>query len=328
MKLMKKDIKPNETITTYFALESMGLRRSKNQKNFLALDLYDSTGKIKGYLWNEPEVMAATLTEKSFIKVRGLAKTVNDALVIELEKIRKAEKHEIDMSDFLQVVPGGVEFWHAKLLEYLNLIRDVNCQRLFGLFLKDDSFMEQFVTSPGGVSIHHSYVGGLIEHSVNTMGLASIIADNNQGLLDKDLLMTASFLHDVGKTREIYWEIAKEYTTEGKLLGHISIGVLMLEEKLSQLKDFPENLSLIFKHMILSHHGQLEFGSPVRPATPEAVALNLIENLDSKINHLYCHLGNANPEDEWSHFDRILNTTIYQKRFPKSAQKELRGEAA
>jgi len=325
---MKKDLNPNESITTYFALESMSLRKSKTKKNFLVLDLYDRTGKIKGYLWNDPEVMAATLTEKSFIKVRGLTKMVNGALVLEVEKIRKAEKHEIDMGDFLEVAPGGVEFWHNKLLEYFRLIHDVNCQRLFGLFIKDEGFMEQFLTSPGGVSVHHNYIGGLLEHSVNTMRLAGIIADNNPGLLDKDLLLTASFLHDIGKTREIYWEIAKEYTTEGKLLGHISIGAEMMEGKISQLKDFPENLSLLFKHMILSHHGELEYGSPVRPATPEAVALNLIENLDAKINHLYCHLGNANPENEWSHFDRILNTEIYQKRVLKSTQKELAGKAA
>src|SRR5208282_2193067 len=137
---MKKDLNPNESITTYFALESMSLRKSKTQKNFLVLDLYDRTGKIKGYLWNDPEVMAATLTEKSFIKVRGLTKMVNGALVIEVEKIRKAAKHEIDMGDFLEVAPGGVVFWHNKLLEYFRLIHDVNCQRLFGLFIKDEGF--------------------------------------------------------------------------------------------------------------------------------------------------------------------------------------------
>jgi 3'-5' exoribonuclease len=328
MKQMKKDIKPSQMITTFFALESMEIKKSKAQQNFLALDLYDRTGRIKGYLWNEPVVVAATLTEKSFVKVRGIAKMINNSLIIEIEKIRKAEKHEIDMRDFLEVVSGGIDLWYKKLLDLVKLVRDVNCKRLIDSFLADEGFIELFTTSPGGVSVHHNYVGGLLEHTVNTMELAALTADRNSGLLDKDLLLTGSFLHDIGKIREIYWEIAKEYTTEGKLLGHIGIGLLMLEDKLSRIKDFPEDLSMLLKHMILSHHGELEYGSPVKPATPEALALHLIENTDAKINHLYCHLGNSNPDRQWSHFDRFLNTEIYQKKFSKHIPKEIRVEAA
>jgi 3'-5' exoribonuclease len=328
MKLMKKDIRPNEVITTFFALEAMELRKSKAQKNFLSLDLYDRTGKLKGYLWNEPVIAAAMLIEKSFVKVRGIAKMINNSLIIEIEKIRKAEKNEIDMLDFLEVVSGGIELWHKKLIDVVGLIKDANCRRLIDLFLKDDGFLELFTTSPGGISVHHNYVGGLLEHTVNTMMQATLTADRNPGLLDKDLLLAGSFLHDIGKTREIYWEIAKEYTTEGKLLGYIGIGLLMLEEKLSEIKNFPEDLSVLLRHMILSHHGELEYGSLVRPATPEALALHLIENTDAKINHLYCHLGNSNPDKQWSHFDRFLNTEIYQKKFSKHIPKEIRAEAA
>lgn len=328
MKLMKKDIKPNEYLTTFFALESMEIRKSKAQRNFLTLDLYDKTGRIKGYIWNDPVIVAATLSEKSFVKVRGIAKIINSSLAIEIERIRKAEKYEIDMRDFLEVVSGGVELWHKKLLELVKSVRDINCRMLIDYFLKDDGFMELFLTSPGGISIHHNYVGGLLEHTVNTMAQAELTADKNPGLLDKDLLLTGSFLHDIGKTKEIYWEIAKEYTTEGKLLGHIGIGLLMLEDKLSRIKDFPADLSMLLKHMILSHHGELEYGSPVKPATPEAVTLHLIENTDAKINHLYCHLGNSNPDKQWSHFDRFLNTEIYQKKFSKHIPKEIRVEAA
>jgi 3'-5' exoribonuclease len=328
MKLMKKDIRPNERITTFFALESMEIRMSKAQQNFLALDLYDKTGRIKGYLWNDPVITAATLSEKSFVKVRGIAKMINSALIIEVERIRKAEKHEIDMQDFLEVVSGGIDLWQGKLLDSMKLVRDVNCRELIDSFLGDEGFLEQFITSPGGVSVHHNYVGGLLEHTVNTIMQAALTADRNPALLDKDMLLTGSFLHDIGKTREIYWEIAREYTTEGKLLGHIGIGLLMLEEKLSKFKGFPNDLSMLLKHMILSHHGDLEYGSPVRPATPEAVVLHLIENTDAKINHLYCHLGNSNPDKQWSHFDRFLNIEIYQKKFSKSAPKELKGKAA
>jgi 3'-5' exoribonuclease len=207
---MKKDIKPNEVATTFFALEAMEIRKSKAQKNILTLDLYDKTGKIKGYIWNEPIVAAATLTEKSFVKVRGIAKMINSSLIIDIEKIRKAEKHEIDIRDFLEVVSGGIDLWHKKLIETAGLIRDANCRKLIDLFLNDNGFIEQLTTSPGGVSVHHNYVGGLLEHTVNIMTQAALTVDRNPGLLDKDLLLTGAFLHDIGKTKEIYWEIAKE----------------------------------------------------------------------------------------------------------------------
>lgn len=312
MKLLKKDIKPNEPITTYFSIESMSLRKSKSKQNFLLIELYDKTGRINGYLWDEPVVMAATLAENSYVKVRGITKIINGALVLEIERIRNAEKHEIDIRDFFEVVSGGVDLWDDNLREALSNIRDENCKRLIDIFLKDEGFMEKFKTSPGGLSVHHNYIGGLIEHTLNTMSIAVMIADNNPALIDKDILVTGSFLHDIGKTSELCWEVSKGYTTEGKLLGHISIGFLMLQQKLSELKEFPEQLALMLKHMVLSHHGALEFGSPVRPATPEALALHLIENLDAKVNHLYCHLNNADPDKQWSHFDKILNTEIYQ----------------
>lgn len=320
MKIMKKDIKPNERIITFFALESMELRKSKkNDKHFLELNLYDKTGKVKGYLWNESIIAAATLKEKSFIKVQGIIKMVNDSLIINVEKIRIAKKEEFDIRDFMEVVPGGIDLWHKRLLESIESIKDITCRKVINSFLKDDGFLEQFITLPGGVSVHHNYIGGLLEHTTNTMAQASFIANRHPGLINHDLLLAGAFLHDIGKIREIYWEIAREYTTEGKLLGHITLGILMFEEKLSGNKDIPDEIAVLLKHIILSHHGELEYGSPVRPATPEAIALHHIENTDAKINHLYCHLNNSNPDVLWSRYDKFLNTEIYQGRFYKKS---------
>ncbi len=327
MKLMKKDIEPNKRVTTFFALESMCLRRSKTQNNYLILDLYDRSGRIKGYLWSDPTEMAASLREKSYVKVQGISKVVNASIVLHIERIRTVDKGEVDIRDFLDVVPGGIDHWQKKLVSAIESVKDINCGRLVYSFLEDEKFLELFITSPGGLSVHHNYIGGLLEHTVSTMEQALSAADRHEGLLDRDLLSTAAFIHDIGKTREIYWEIGREYTTEGKLLGHITIGLIMLNEKLSRLDGFPDQLALLLKHMLLSHHGSLEYGSPVVPAPPEAVALNLIENTDAKLNHLYCHLGNSNSEDDWSHFDKVLSTQIYQRRV-KSDQKALKGVAA
>lgn len=316
MKLMKKDIKATEEVTTFFALEAVQLKKSKKvQRYFLDLDLYDKSGRIKGYIWNEPATIAGTLKEKSFVKVRGIAKKMNNALILDVERIRTAEKHEVDMTDFLDIVPGGVEHWRKQLVDMAGTIKDRDCKRLIDALLSDEAFMELFLTLPAGITVHHNYIGGLLEHTVNSMMQAASIADKHSGLLNRDVLLTGAFLHDIGKTKEIYWEIAKEYTTEGKLLGHICIGLIMLEEKLAGLKDFPADLAVRLRHMIAAHHGTKEHGSPTLPATKEALVLHLIDNLDAKVNHLYCHLGNSDPNKEWSYFDRFLNTEIYQKGY-------------
>lgn len=328
MKILKKDIKPNEVITTFFVLESMQLRKSKDNREFLMLNLYDKTGKIKGYLWNNPVGAAYMLKEKSFVKVKGIVTEVNNKLlIINVEKIRMAEKEEIDENDFFTIVPLGIDYWHNMLIHYAELITDKNCKNLTDEFINDEEFMSVFSRTPAGVSVHHHYIGGLLEHTVNIMAQASIIADNHKSIINKNLLITGAFLHDVGKTREIHCEMGKEYTTEGKLLGHISIGISMIEERIRNLNDFPEDLTISLKHMILSHHGEKDFGSPVIPATPEAVALHLIDNLDAKLNHIYCHLENADHDKTWSHFDNILKTEIYQRKQPENIPEEIQ-EAA
>jgi len=314
LKLMSKDIRPNEKITTFFALESMELRKSKKDDYFLELGLYDRTGKIKGYLWKDPIETADTLKEKSFVRIGGTAFRVNGSLIINIERIRTAEKNEINIRDFLDVVPEGINLCYRRLLKIVESIKNQYLRALIDSFLKDDGFIELFIKSPGGLSIHHSYIGGLLEHTANIMSQAVSIADKYPDLIDKDLLLTGSFLHDIGKTQEIYWEIAREYTTEGKLLGHIGIGLLMLEEKLRDIKDFPYDLSLVLRHMILSHHGEKENGSPIRPATPEAIILHIIDNADARINHLYNYIKNSDKQLPWTQYNKCLSTEIYKMR--------------
>lgn len=319
MKLMIEDIMTDEQITSFFILASVQIRRSKTGQNLLILTLCDKSGKINGYLWNHSMEIVTSLKENTVVKIKGYTTMTDGALSINIEQIRAAQRYdEVDLRDMLDVVIGGIDLWRQRLFEYVDLIRDVNCKEIINAFTNDEKFMELFMTSLGGVSIHHNYLGGLLEHTVNLMAQSALYADQHPGLLDKDLLLTGAFLHDIGKTQEICWETAVEFTLEGKLLGHVVIGVILLEEKLRHIRNYPTELALLLKHMILSHHGSTEYGSMVPPAPPEAIVLHLLDNLDTVANHLYCHMGISDANSEWSIPDRALDTSIYQKKIKKS----------
>ena len=320
MKQMVNELIENTEVTSYFALRSLELRKSRKENYYLVLTLADRTGSVRGYCWKDATGVAETLKEKPFVKVRGIVKTVNNSLAVDIEKIRPAESEEVEMADILEVVPEGVLYWQKRLHEAVKLIKDPDCLRLCRSFLWDLDFMSRFVKSPGGVTVHHAYIGGLMQHTVCGMELTASLSDKYPGLIDRDKAVTGAFLHDIGKTRELRYETVREYTTEGKLLGHILIGITMIEEKIAALNGFPEDLALDLKHMIISHHGEPDYGSPVRPATPEALALHMIDNADAKLNHLHGHLRNSSPDSLWSGFDRILGTEVYRNRPARANQ--------
>ncbi len=317
MKVMVKDLKPKQFVTSFFLLGSFELRRTKNGREFLLLRLSDRTGSILGFIWKNPALVLHILRENSIVKLMGVTRQMNGALGLDVYRIRRAEREEVNLGDYLGVVPEGISYWYGRLIEAVREIRDRYCRGLIDSFLGDEVFMRPFKVCPGGVSYHHHYRGGLLEHTVMTMRQAVLLSGRLSEIIDRDLLMTGCFLHDIGKTRELTAGLAREYTTEGRLLGHILLGLLMLEERLGRMGGFPEDLSLHLRHMILSHHGHPEHGSPIRPLTPEAVVLHLIEGNDAAINHLCLHLKGLGKDQVWSPYDRFLKTELYLKKFKR-----------
>ncbi len=327
MKQMRSDLKALEPVDTFFVLNSADLRNAKNQKLYLAVTLNDKSGQISGYVWANPEEVAARLSGSTYVHVKGMAKAYNGALNLQIDSIKPAAEEEVDVSDFLQVVPGGIDLWQQRMYDRIGLVRDSTCKTLIYSFLSDPQFFEAFKLSPAGMTLHHNYAGGLLEHSVNTMSHAIHMAEHYPGILDRDLLITGSLLHDIGKVREMTGGITRSYTTEGKLMGHISIGQIMLEEKLGRMKEMSAETGLLLKHMILAHHGSLEFGSPVKPSTPEALALHHIENTDAKMNHIYGILKDSDPEKAWSSYDRHFGAEMYQRKPAKDTINQVREKA-
>jgi len=324
MKVMVKDLRAKQFVTTFFLLSSFELRRTKSGKEFLLLRLSDRTGSIIGFIWKNPTLMLHILKENSIVKLMGVTRQMSGSLGLDVYRISGAEREEVNLDDYLGVVSEGISYWYGRLIESVREIRDRYCRGLIDSFLGDEAFMSSFKVCPGGVSYHHPYRGGLLEHTVMTMKQAVLISGRLSEIIDRDLLMTGCFLHDIGKIRELTVGLPRDYTTEGRLLGHIFLGLLMLEERLSRMGGFPEDLTLHLRHMILSHHGQPEHGSPIRPLTPEAFVLHLIEGSDAAINHLYLHLRGLEKDQIWSPYDRFLKAELYLKKFKRCEALERR----
>ena len=285
MKLMVKDIKPNEIITSIFAIDFFQLKQSKNSDYYLFLKLCDKTGSIKGFIWHEALNIKDKLNENSYVKVTGITKVLGDSLVIDIFDITPIGKEELDLRDFFETVKEGIDYWFQELINLVDLVKNDFCKELIFQFLNDQKIMRLFKTRPAGATIHHNYIGGLLQHTVNTMILLDKIADTYNEKLDRDLLLTGAFLHDIGKVEELKYDGTIRYTIKGELLGHITLGILLLEKKIERIRNFPYELALLLKHMVLSHHGKLEYGSPVQPKIPEAKVLSIIEGTDAEINN-------------------------------------------
>jgi 3'-5' exoribonuclease len=309
---MKIDIQANAEVNTFFALESMKLKTNGNKKKYLELRLYDYTGKIKGYVWNEPELMFSELKEKTIISVIGSACLYNGSLLLNVTDARVAQKYEYDIDDFEEPVEEGISYWEGELNGLVEEIKEANCRRIIDSFLSDKSFKSLFVEAPEKVSIRRGYIGELLKHTVMIMSQGFQLSKDDPERLDRDLLMTGAFLHDIGKIRELYWEVGCAYTDIGKLVGHIGLGLMMLEEKF-RMKDFPEDLALLLKHMILSHHGAPAVGSPVEPAIPEAVVLQMLETTETKLEHLRY----STPEGVWSGYGKCISSEILHGKYTK-----------
>lgn len=321
MKIMIKDIKPNKFFDSIFFLDSFELRKDRNNKEYIMLNLSDKSGSIKAFIWNASIEVFEKLIRKTFLKITGYSKFFNNSIIIDVYDWRYVKWDEVDMKNFVEIVKEGINYWHSKLLEITEQIEDEYCRLIIVLFLSDEKFMQIFKTIPAGISMHHNYVGGLLEHTVSTMSLSALTADKYPDVLDKSILITGAFLHDIGKTRELSGKVSIEYTTEGELLGHVTLGILMLEEKIALFDDFPKELAIHLRHIILSHHGKLEYGSPVPPKTPEAIVVCTLEGLDAKFNHLYKVLKNSDAQHVKSFYDRFLDLKILTDRLYKTSSK-------
>jgi 3'-5' exoribonuclease len=258
-------------------------RTTKTNKPYLNLILGDKTGQVEGRVWDPGDARVAKDFERGdVVKVRGSVSRFDDRLQMKVEHLRKAAVGEVEKGDMLPCTNCDVnELWH-RLLGFVESFTDANLKLLLNTLLADSGLAQAYREAPAAKQLHHAWLGGLLEHVVSLLELADRVAPHYP-ILHRDLLLTGVVLHDIGKVRELAWEIGFEYTVEGVLLGHIQMGMELVENTIDSLPGFPPRLKTLVLHVILSHHGKLEFGSPKLPMIPEALVLNFVDDLDAKM---------------------------------------------
>ncbi len=268
---------------SFFLVLSKQQRTTRQNKPYLNLVLGDKTGQLEGRVWelNDPRI-ARDFERGDTVKVRGSISKFDERCQIKVDQLRKALPGEVEKGDLLPCTTQDIAVLWSQLEASVAGIANPDLKRLLTALLENPVLAQAYREAPAARQLHHAWLGGLLEHVVSLLGLAEKVAAHYP-LLDRDLLITGVILHDIGKVRELMWETGFDYTVEGVLLGHIQMGIDLVEKTIAGLPDFPDRLRTLVLHMILSHHGKLEFGSPKLPMIPEAIALNFVDDLDAKM---------------------------------------------
>ena len=325
-KIVVKEIKDRTPVDSIFLVKEKITAMAKNGKPYLNLRLMDKSGEVEAKVWDNVDTLAASFDKDDFIAVRSKASVYLGKMQLVIAELKRVPEEEVALADFLPETERDIREMEAELAALLASFTDVNLHRLLAAFFDDPAFMAVYRTAPAAKGMHHVYLGGLLEHSLAVAHLVDRIVPLYSGL-NRDLLVAGALLHDVGKVREMTYLRSFDYSDEGKLLGHITIGVEMVQEKIVALAPFPEELAMLLKHMLLSHHGQYEFGSPKRPKTLEATILNYLDDLDSKINGIRTHVGKE-PENHarWTTYHRLYDRYFYKGNCMPDEEKEEREE--
>jgi 3'-5' exoribonuclease len=273
----------NRIFDSYFLVLNKQQRLTKSNKPYLNIVLGDKTGQVEGRIWDpgDPRI-AKEFDRGDIVKARGCVSRFDDRLQMKVDQLRRAVAGEADKRDMLPCTNCDVDELWRQLLGFVDSFTEPNLKLLLSTILADVALAQAYREAPAAKQLHHAWLGGLLEHVVSLLTLADRVAPHYP-VLHRDLLLTGVILHDIGKVRELAWESGFEYTVEGTLLGHIQMGMELAERTIDSLPGFPPRLRTLVLHMILSHHGKLEFGSPKLPMIPEALVLNFIDDLDAKM---------------------------------------------
>ena len=304
-----KDLKDAMSVREIYLVKQKNTAVTKNGKDYWNVILQDKTGTIDAKVWNLDSPSIVDFEAGDFIQIYGSVTTFNGVLQIKIDQTLIAKEGEYDPAEYLPVSSKGIDEMWQQLLGYIDSVKNPSLNRLLNIiFVEDTALAEKFKKSSAARSVHHSFIGGLLEHTVSVARNCDYMAANYP-VLNRDLLISAALLHDVGKTKEFSPFPENDYTDEGNLLGHIVMGAQMVEAAALLIPDFPETLKAELEHCILAHHGKLEFGSPKVPALVEAVALNFADDMDAKLE-IFTEIANRTTGTDWLGFNRLFDSNI------------------
>jgi 3'-5' exoribonuclease len=320
-----------QTVTDYFVVAQKQISRKRDGAAYLSLRLSDRSGQCEARMWDNWETCAETVEAGEIVKVQVEVSGWNGRPQLTIKKLRKATADEYSLADFQPHTSLSIDELWAKLNAFVDGFTDPFLQQLVRSFLDDPEVALLLRSAPAAKYLHHAWIGGLLEHIVSLLGLCDRVTPHYPQV-HRDLVMTGAILHDIGKLEELRWSLNFDYTLEGQLLGHITLGIAMIEKRIAAIPGFPARLRLLVEHIVLSHHGKYEFGSPKLPMTPEAILFHYLDDLDAKMYSVRAELDRSalqgRAADEMTDWVRSLERPLLDSQaFLNEADRKALNEA-
>jgi 3'-5' exoribonuclease len=305
------ELADGELFEGFYVVRESSFQTAVNGKNYIRMTISDASASLMANIWDANRDLYNLCPSGSVVKILGVAESYKGKPQIRINRFRPAHESEVDLDSFLPRTKNDVEAMRKEIIELAGSLRDKDCRALAEAFFGDADLLDRFSRSPAARDLHHAFLGGLLEHTLNIARMADAFA--RQAKVDRDLLVLGALLHDIGKIEELTAGFAIDYSDRGKLLGHLFIGAEMAARRAGTIPGFPAEKLALIQHMILSHHGRYEYGSPVLPKIPEAFALHHLDNLDAKVETANKLLDAVvDPEKNWTDFSRALETQLYR----------------
>jgi len=300
----------NKVITSTFVVVSKQIKPKKSGEPYIALTLGDRTGQLEAKMWNNVDDVLDAFEQDDFLKVKGLINKYKNRFQLTIHKLRRLADAEIDYSDYLPKTTKNIDALWQELVDFVATFQNPHLKALLQAFVSDPQIAYAYRNAPAAKTLHHAYIGGLLDHVVSLIRSCDLICRNYPNV-NRDLVLAGAFLHDIGKIDELTFSRSFSYTTRGQLLGHMVIELEMLQAKLALVPEFPVELKTLLEHLIISHHGQYEFGSPKLPMFPEALLLHYMDDLDSKIESMRAQFERESENDSpWTSYNPSLGRPL------------------
>ena len=305
------DIKPGERVEDVFILSAKSLAQKRDGNPYLNVSLADKSGQIRGVVWDNVDQVSSAANVGDFVQINATAGEYRGLVQLVIRAMAAVAGDDLAISDFLPATARNVDQMFERLKALTDTVTAAPIKALITAFWQDTDFVQSFKKAPAAKKMHHAYLGGLLEHTLSMALLADKIAGHYSGV-DRDMLLAGAVLHDIGKIRELSYTQSIDYTDEGRLLSHIIIGLEMVESKIRSIEGFSQTQAALIKHMLISHHGAREFGSPEPPKTIEAVLLNYIDEIDSRVNGIREFMAAEDDGSAWTSYHRLLERHFFR----------------